>query len=96
MANDNQENLFGPEGVPEQWKLEWEGMPEFKADDLTSFQYIIVHFQNKEDVNKFAKLVNQKLTYKTKSIWYPEAEMANNTIFRYIEEQTEKEDQDEI
>lgn len=95
MAKEKQESLFDAfGGVEEEWKKEWNGMPEFKADDLTSYQYIIVHFQNKEDVAKFAKLVDQKLTYKTKSIWYPPAEIANNTVFRYVEEQ-EKDNQDE-
>ena len=59
---------------------EWRGMPEFEHDDLTSFHSVHVHFANIEALNAFAELVGQKLTDKTRSMWYPKQE-----IIRYGE-----------
>ena len=67
-----QTNLFGD---AEPWEKTWEGMPEFVQDDFSPFKTIYVHFESYEDVKKFAELVGQSLTIKTRSIWYPEAEI---------------------
>lgn len=53
---------------------EWEGMPEFEQEDKTAYQTLLVHFDNQVDVQAFANLVRQKITEKTKFIWYPEKE----------------------
>lgn len=58
-------------GVQEIWEKEWQGMPEFVQKDLTPFKSIYVHFKRKEDIDRFSKLVNQKITIDTKFIWYP-------------------------
>lgn len=51
---------------------EWEGMPEFEMEDkFDSFVSIKVHFATPQDLEDFAILINQKLTDKTKSTWYP-------------------------
>jgi len=52
---------------------EWVGMPEFDQKDKTSYQAIHVHFFDEEGVKAFAELIGQKLTPKTRSIWFPEA-----------------------
>jgi len=54
---------------------EWVGMPDYENEDKTSFRSIIVHFKNSEDVEDFKKLVKDKITDKTKSIWFPEIEI---------------------
>ena len=54
------------------WKDEWQGMPEFQQDELTPFKTLHVHFNNKEDLDNFSKLINQKINDATKYIWYPE------------------------
>ena len=59
------------------WKKEWIGMPEFVQEDLDPIQQIIVSFATKEDIEEFAKLIDQKLTRKTQSVWYPKAEIFN-------------------
>lgn len=51
---------------------EWEGMPEFAMEDKTAFKSIVVHFKEQESVDKFADLIEQKLTERTRMIWYPE------------------------
>lgn len=50
---------------------EWQDMPEFNQQDMTSLQRIIVHFKSREDVKEFARLINQSLTDRTKSTWFP-------------------------
>jgi len=52
-------------------ELEWSGMPEFNNDDLSPKRQIIISFKKDEDVELFAKLINQELTTKTKSVWFP-------------------------
>ena len=52
-------------------ELEWSGMPEFNNDDLSPKRQIIISFKTDEDVQLFAKLINQELTTKTKSVWFP-------------------------
>ena len=50
---------------------EWQGMPEFEQEDRRAFRSIIVHFENQNAVEEFARLINQTITNKTKSIWHP-------------------------
>jgi hypothetical protein len=52
----------------------WQGMPEFEHENLTAIHSIKVHFASLEGMAKFAELVNQTITDKTKAIWYPKAE----------------------
>jgi hypothetical protein len=50
---------------------EWEGMPEFEQDDLTPTYSIKVNFKTLDDLKAFGELVEQALTEKTKSLWFP-------------------------
>ena len=67
------------------WKDEWQGMPEFEMEDLSSFRKIIVHFRNQEDIDKFAELIGQKIT-KAPSLWYPEWKKRRYADKRYVDE----------
>jgi|TARA_R100001594_G_scaffold7640_1_gene20510 hypothetical protein len=67
------------------WKDEWQDMPEFKMEDLSSFRKIVVHFRNQEDIDKFAKLIGQKIT-KAPSLWYPEWKKRRYADKRYVDE----------
>lgn len=49
----------------------WQGMPEFVQEDQEGFHQIIVHFETEQDLADFAALVQQKITPKTKYLWYP-------------------------
>ncbi len=50
---------------------EWQGMPEFDCEGETAFKRILVSFENQNDVNAFAQLIEQNLSDKTKVLWYP-------------------------
>ena len=83
MDAENQMDIFDILGIEEEWKEHWKDMPEFIQKDLTSEKSIIVHFRNKEDRDTFSKLVEQKITYKTQSIWFPKAEIEHMMNQRY-------------
>jgi hypothetical protein len=68
------------------WKKHWVGMPEFQQDTKAPYKQIYLNFRTKEDYEEFAKLVDQNLTDKTKSIWYPKLEKDQNALKRWIEE----------
>ncbi len=57
-------------GEPEQ-EREWEGMPEFRNENKQAFRSIIIHFADQESVEKFAKLLKQEVTPKTRFLWFP-------------------------
>lgn len=59
----------------EWWENHWKGMPEYKSEDLMPFKTIYVHFETRENMDKFAKFIDQNITLDTQSIWYPEMEM---------------------
>lgn len=76
---------FSNEKEPEWWEEYWQNMPEFVQEDQTSYKSVIVHFENKQNVKDFAKLVSQKITLKTKSIWYPKAKIDRYIVKKYID-----------
>lgn len=86
MEGNKQMDIFNIIGEQEYWREHWKNMPEFIQEDLQPHQSIIVHFENREDMDNFSKLINQKLTYKTKSVWYPEAEIGKVANKRYIQD----------
>lgn len=71
--------------VEEWWEEHWQGMPEFVQEDLMPWRSITVHFRNREDFDKFAELVQQRMTKLTPSIWFPEYKIQKRTS-KYIDE----------
>jgi hypothetical protein len=65
---------------------EWKGMPEFGQEDATAFHDVIVHFDTVEDVRAFARLIDQNVTEKTKSIWFPEKEDMDLNGVAFVED----------
>lgn len=61
-------------------------MPEFVQEKKEPFSKIVIRFETEKDLNDFAELINQKLTSKTKSIWFPYKSHWNEKIFRWIDE----------
>lgn len=49
----------------------WKGMPEFVQEDKEPFRSVIIHFFDQAGVDEFARLINQKITDKTRMAWYP-------------------------
>jgi hypothetical protein len=65
---------------------EWKNMPEFVQEKQKPYAKIIVRFETKEDLEEFSKLIKQKLTQKTKSIWHPELQRGIHSAKRYVDE----------
>ena len=76
---------FLPE-EPVDFEKEWEGMPEFDQKDKTAFRTFPVHFKNQEAVDKFAKLIDQNITEKTRFVWFPEIEIEKYADKSYTDE----------
>jgi hypothetical protein len=58
-------------------------MPEFRQEDLTSWKSVIVHFATPGDLAAFADAIDQPMTVRTRSIWYPPAEIGRMANKRY-------------
>lgn len=61
---------------------EWAGMPEYVSNN-TLGRTIAVHFKDEKAVEDFAKLVNQKITDKTRYIWFPYQPPEQNKHLRW-------------
>lgn len=82
-----QANLFEIEKEKKEWEKEWVGMPEYSQNKVKKeYASIIVRFDTKEDLEDFSKLINQKLTNKTKSIYFPQIIRGINANKLYIDE----------
>lgn len=62
---------------------EWEDMPEYNQEDLLAYKTVYVHFRNEKDFKDFQNFINQPMTDKTKSIWYPKQEDMDTESKRY-------------
>ena len=67
-------------------------MPEFKQENNPTYKTVYIHFRNEQDFKKFCENYNklidndQKITEKTKSLWYPHLDRTENSLLRWIEE----------
>lgn len=73
-------------GPPDNPYTEWHGMPEFQQEDKTAWKSLTVNFSSMDDLQGFSKLIGQSLTEKTRSIWYPQAEIERYADKRYTDE----------
>ena len=89
-SNDLSAFLDGEdEVITEHWRDHWKGMPEFVQEEKKPYKKINVCFQTKEDFDAFRKLQNQPMTDKTKTIWYPPFDREKNSLFAWIEDESE-------
>lgn len=70
--------------IEPKWKDAWRGMPEYDQQDMMPFKSIKIHFRNRTDQDAFSLLVDQRISEKTQSIWFPKAEIAHFSDKRYI------------
>jgi hypothetical protein len=68
--------------LPEQ---EWGGMPEFTHENLTAAIRLVVNFSSFENLENFGNLIGQKLTPKTRAIWYPQVGSESYVTRRYVD-----------
>jgi len=65
---------------------EWNNHLDFHQDDTLWKYQIKVHIFNEEDLKQFAELMQQKITEKTKSIYFPPLDTEKPWNFRYVKE----------
>ena len=82
-----QDSLF-PEFENEIEK-EWKEMPEFIQDNQQPIKQLIISFKNWDDYKVFAKIIEQPLTAKTQSVWFPKAEIETYADKCYVDEKTQ-------
>jgi hypothetical protein len=80
--------FLGEEEPTEEWKKHWIGMPSFIQEDNPPFKKLIISFRSEKDYEEFAILVDQKLTMKTKSVWYPKLDREENALLRWMEDES--------
>jgi ParB-like chromosome segregation protein Spo0J len=74
------EQLFAPEID----RLdEWEGMPEFDADNRKAHQSVMIHFRDQSAVDSFARLIGQPIRESTRSAWFPQLEFEDIASQRF-------------
>lgn len=71
-------------------ETEWRGMPEFNQPDNGAFRQIIISFDDQAGVDKFASLIKQNITDKTKSVWFPPRERNNVQDLFYFDQADER------
>jgi hypothetical protein len=74
------------DNLQKDWEKEWQGMPEFIQNDIGPFKSVIVHFENRDDMDAFSKVVEQNITQDTASIWFPKVETEGESDKSYIDE----------
>ena len=73
--------------VSEDWKDHWKGMPDFEQEH-EHHKKLTVKFLSEEDLQDFAKLIGQKITNKTRGIWYPAPDgVRESYLYRWFEEE---------
>ena len=86
--DEDEKEKYSDQGEKE-WKKLWKGMPEFDQEDNPTYKTIYVHFRTEADYKEFAKLVNQNLSIKTKSIWHPALDRTQNSLLRWVVDDSE-------
>lgn len=72
--------------VDESWRKDWNGMPEYKQEDLRPFKTIYVHFENREDYLEFSRLLSlTKMTMSTRGVWFPETDVDKSAKLAWVD-----------
>lgn len=67
------ENSLFPD-FENEWEKEWKDLPEYSVEDKKPDFKLIISFESFEDAKAFSELINQKITPRTKSLWFPKKE----------------------
>jgi hypothetical protein len=66
---------------------EWKGMPEFKHDFEEAYFEVMVRVNSQEHYEKLKVLLDQSMTMKTKSVWYPKREINPRMTERFVDDE---------
>lgn len=82
---------FGEEDLKKDWEKEWVDMPEFVMKNKEPVKQLIISFNSWDNYFNFEKVINQKLTCKTQSVWYPTEDIETYIDKRYTTEDIDDE-----
>lgn len=82
-------DIFDFDEQDDSHETEWRGMPEFNQPDNLAYRQIIISFEDDAGIEAFAKLINQNITKKTKSLWFPPREKNRVADFFWFSENEE-------
>lgn len=74
-------------GIEEEVQDAWKDMPEYEQGDQMPKFDLKINFESEDDLMSFSELIGQKLTVKTKSVWFPEKERQSLKDMRYVSEE---------
>ena len=70
----------------EKTPYDWDDMRECIQEENEAYAKITVRIRSEEDLQEFIKLMDQNITPKTKSIWYPALDRFRNSLLRWMDE----------
>ena len=69
---------------------EWDNMPEFVQEDKEAYDEVVVRFRNQEDLDAFAKLLDQPNLIgkkkRKKSTYFPAVDRKANSLLFWVDE----------
>ena len=68
-------------------KKEWKNMPEYKFTEQKPIRTLKIKFETLEDMEKFEKLIGQKIYPTRNTYWYPERHESMFSNLVYIDEE---------
>ena len=83
---NEQGNLFG--SFSEDGEDDWIGMPEFYQEDMRPWHQINVRFRDQKDFDEFMEKMEQKITPKQKTIWFPYKPFRRAAKYQYLVNET--------
>lgn len=86
FGEDDESDDDGVDTNNAEWTNHWKGMPEYENENNPPYKKLIISFRTKEDYDEFAKIIDQNLTEKTKSIWHPALDREANSLMRWVED----------
>jgi len=78
----SQLNLFNEE---DKNSKEWVDMPEFNQQRAEPYQSITIHFETLKDRKELEKLIQQNMTDRTKSTWFPKGRKEKPSNYKYVD-----------
>jgi hypothetical protein len=71
---------------PKQWEQHWKDLTPFEINDKAPYAYIDFLFNEDYDNDKLSELLDQTITVKTKSLFYPKKVVGDENYMRVIGE----------
>ena len=82
---ETEEEAWEEDQRSQNWKQHWKGMPSYSSKNFEPVKQLMINFRTMEDYEAFGKFINQSLTPKTKSVYWPFIEKDNNSLKRWID-----------